>query len=254
MSQHDLVGYLRQVINSLRLAPADGPRRVQLSVEGYMSIRRASLSTDGNCAVIAGLNGCGKSQFLLALAEKYDQHEEHYTNGPLYWDLGVPSATARLANLRSITMSPAPTRVVYYPPDRSVGGEARRADRTGVWKARFWSDNGDGLSRDVDKRIENIHIRLAAMLAAGSLHASAAVVADPSRIQQAQTASNDFRDRFHRLTDRELVLDLDPEAGARVGVKLPDGGVSDFSAMSSGQKEIAGLLLDITLCQPRTLF
>ena len=188
-----------------------------LEVRDFMSIRYARLETDANHAVIAGRNGCGKSQFLAAFAA--------------HWGWGTVPPEAQ------VTAQPYPTSVVYYRGQRDISREWNPNPMPdGGPLPTYWGDPVGMPGREGVSVLD--HDAWQARFCSSYFHWVL-----QSR-DDAEAHWDAYSEAFLRLTGRTLrPRDDGSPAIIAPGHSSPMG----FEEWSSGEQETASLLLDASL-------
>ena len=223
-----------------------------LETKNFLSINWARLETDEKYAIIAGRNGCGKTHFLLSLCCTYGSEPEV----SLYDDLGYDEEESRKTLLAAaVVADPPPKTTIYYPSQRDTMGALRGRENV---LDPLEIATGEGLTSKAYGRIDSTPGRLTLQ----SL-LSQSVKIGPDGILRAGDAGylQDWEyvvDRVYRLVGirfHPLSFQGPPlTAGFKLLVSAADGPLRTFHSLSTGEKEIASLVVDMTLVGPGTLF
>ena len=206
---------------------------MRLHVQNFCSIGLAELQLQRGISLLAGRNGAGKTQFLLAVsAGVAKEHHTLYQNGVAPESVG----TAVIAT---------DSRNVLYRPSLRRNGEGSRNVPYATLALSEWNkSNGAGYRWGIDERFTRLHDRLAKLyVAADPRHAS---TEDSARWR---TVCNSFRAAF----DRELVASGSAE-GLKIGLELAGGGLCAFALLSTGELEFLALICDLLTAGDVDLF
>jgi len=217
------------------------PRETVIEVRDFLSIKHARLKTVANHAVIAGLNGCGKSQFLAAIAGSL--LGQHMASGDRLLTQDTPE----------VDLSWTPQALMYFPPqrmatnlDEPIGPTYATRQPSGA----FGAVHAGMLGSPHDLITPTV----------GGDYALQDLVVSPMAAARVQSSG------LERGVGQQLQQSLDLLTGKRIC--RADGGtlarwlvtsvdeagpVLPFGSLSSGEKHLAVLLADVATCDPCTL-
>ncbi len=199
---------------------------VKIEIENFYSLKRVSLEVNEGISVIAGKNGSGKSQLLAAIVATAPQAAA----GLNQYGLNRPANA-------TIVVDPIPQRPQWRPPVRRIAEATRTQDFTAITDTRGQVTYPTGHVQNLDQRYTHLQSQLCNIFLAGDVSSG-----KPIDAQIWQKLRKSFKDVF----EKELRGEYDRDGrGAKVGLVLPDGEISKFGQLSSGELEYISLLSDI---------
>jgi len=73
---------------------------MKIEIKDFCALKRVEFEINPGISIIAGKNGCGKSQLLMALAHQYGNQT---LKNPVYYDIHTKNVTINEENLTSLT-------------------------------------------------------------------------------------------------------------------------------------------------------
>ena len=201
------------------------PTSIKIVVSDTYSIRRAELQLTKGITVLAGKNGCGKSQLLMAIAKTAGG-----LNFKQYGFSAEPKSTA--------TVEPTPKQVLWRPPIRKIGESSRNSMFANLTSTESYinAETRIGYTRNVDARYSQLHDRLTHIFVASKF---------PSGELDTPSIWERIQQSFKRVFDQTLKGEYKAAKGGRVGVEIESGEISSFATLSSGELEYLGLFCDL---------
>ncbi len=199
---------------------------MKIEIENFYSLKRVSFEIDQGISVIAGRNGAGKSQLIAAIAGTVS----HGSHGQK--EFGLPKhGDAR------IDVDPPVKRPMWRPPVRKIAEDSRGQDLIPLSNTSGQTTYPTGHVRNLNGRYETLHIQMCNVFIAGDLSSA------KPRDKHVWTT---IRESFERVFEKQLAGEFSHAGvGAKVGLMLPDGEISRFGQLSSGELEYVSLLSDI---------
>lgn len=190
-----------------------------------MLFKRVNFELESGVYTVAGKNGSGKSQLLMAIAHQYGNN--------LLTQYGF---NRDIIDEKSVQINPKPRKVLWRPPIRKIGEASRGSLYATMGPTSYMDiDNFSGYTFSVDERFTQLHNRIANIFVAGTIQN-----ANEQNKKLWRTISESFTRVFHKSIDGKF----NPQGG-RIGLKLENNEVSNFSTLSSGEQEFLSLVCDL---------
>ncbi len=206
---------------------------MKIVVKDFYSIKYAELDLQPGISVLAGKNGAGKTQLLVATAWRR-------ANNNTLTQLGYDPSDCTNAVIE------VAGRTLLRPSLRRIGEANRGSKSATVGPTQYLDEpSGRGYMWSLDERFMQLHNRIANMFIAGSI-ANA----------DAKSAKNwtALRDMFKEAFGRTLSGRADARGGAAIVVELPTGQTALFTTLSTGELEFLALACDLLVEEDVELF
>lgn len=199
---------------------------VKIEIENFYSLKRVSLEINEGISVIAGKNGSGKSQLLGAIVA----NAPNGAIGLAQYGLGMPGN-------ETIRVDPIPVKPQWRPPVRRIAEADRNRDLIQITDTSGQVKYPNGHVQNLHPRYTNLHGQLCNIFLAGEISS-----AKPINAQIWGRLKGSFQHVFKKQLGGTYDCD---GRGAKVGLVLPNGEISRFGQLSSGELEYISLLTDI---------
>jgi predicted ATPase len=196
---------------------------VKIVVKNFYAVKHAELELQPGISVLAGKNGAGKTQLLVAIAW-------HGDNLGTLQQFGYDWNDCQGAEVH------VQARTLLRPSLRRIGEATRQSKYATIGATNYLdSESGQGYRWNLDERFTQLHNRVANMFFAGTRQG-----ADAAGKRKWETILVMFKDAFGRT----LRGDAD-SSGASIRVELPTGAIANFSTLSTGELEFIALACDL---------
>lgn len=199
---------------------------MKIDIENFYSLKRVSLEVDEGISVIAGKNGSGKSQLLAAIVGATPQGAK-----------GLAEYGLQLQGGAKIQVDPVPKRPMWRPPVRRIAEDNRNRDLIQITDTSAQVSYPTGHVHKLQQRYTNLHGQLCNIFLAGEISS-----AKPIDAQIWERLKGSFQHVFEKQLGGTYDCD---GRGANVGLVFPNGEISRFGQLSSGELEYISLLTDI---------
>lgn len=197
--------------------------QMTIIVHDFYALKRVNFTINPGINIIAGKNGSGKSQLLMALAHQYGNQTLNQ-NG---YD--------RISE-KTVLIDPKPRKVLWRQPIRNVGAGTKGSKFATLAPPSYATRNDQyGYTWGVDERYNNLHNSLTNMYVAGNLTQSSKIDAE----NWVKITSS-----FQRVFGKEFNGEY-TSSGGRVGIKLDNGELGRFDTLSTGELELLSLFCDV---------
>ena len=197
---------------------------MKIHIENFCALNHIEFYINTGINVIAGRNGCGKSQLLMSLAHQYGNST---LNNEGFDNLAI----------KRVSIIPKPSKVLWRPAIRKIAENARGQKYANLSPLNYSSHNygiGYGYTHNVDERFTRLHDTITNMYVAGNIKNG-----DSDSIKSWAILQSSFSNIFHKDIEGEYT-----SQGGRVGLKL-NRGLSSFNTLSTGELEFLSLLCDL---------
>jgi predicted ATPase len=196
---------------------------MRIEIKNFCALKNVEFTLNPGINVIAGKNGSGKSQLLMALAHQYG-NQTLSRNG--FENIQV----------KTVIIEPRPRKILWRQPIRNVGS-GTRGHKYATLAPPSYAARTDhlGYTWGVDERYNNLHNSLTNMYVAGNLVDSTAT----DRENWLRLTAS-----FQRIFGKEFVGEYTSRAG-RVGIIFENNEICRFDTLSTGELEFLSLFSDI---------
>jgi len=217
---------------------------VKIKVNNFYAVKHAEFEIETGITILAGRNGCGKSQLLFALASYVLSRNESFSTYRYDSEQAFGLDLKKL--IKYVSIEPEPKKVLYRPPVREIGTKKKDEKYATLKPLKEYADieTGKGYLTALDPRYTFLHNRIATIYVAGNMNN-----ASPENIFNWNTIKNSFCNVFNRHIDG--IFD---SRGCRVGILLDTNNLSDFNTLSTGELEFLSLMCDIVTEREVDLF
>lgn len=195
---------------------------MRIEIKNFCALKNVEFTLNPGINVIAGKNGSGKSQLLMALAHQYG-NQTLRKNG--FENIQV----------KTVVIEPRPRKVLWRQPIRNVGS-GTRGNKYATLSPPSYASREDhiGYTWGVDERYNNLHNSLTNMYVAGNLLDSS----PDNRENWIKLTTS-----FLRIFGKEFAGEYTSRAG-RVGIRF-ENEICRFDTLSTGELEFLSLFSDI---------
>jgi AAA15 family ATPase/GTPase len=200
-----------------------------ITVSNFLSIKNAQLDIEKGITVIAGKNGCGKSQFLLGIAQKG-------TENNLLREFGFVRNKYDINE--HIDISPMPPLILFRPAIRNIA-ENNKGNEFAYTRPLVDYINPKerkGYITNTQDKFKNLYSILANYYNAGTN-----VNADP----EIKKRWDILCENFYNVFNKKLIGEINIFNGTKIGLQLEDGSISSINTLSTGELEFLSLLSDL---------
>lgn len=196
---------------------------MRIVIRDFCALKNVEFVLNPGINVIAGKNGSGKSQLLMALAHQFG-------------NMTLSQNGFENIQAKTVDIEPKPRKVLWRQPIRNVGSGTKGSKYATLSPPSYASrEDYLGYTWNVDERYNNLHNSLTNMYVAGNL-------IDSSDVDQ--DCWNKLTSSFQRVFGKVFAGEYTSRAG-RVGIKLENGEISRFDTLSTGELEFLSLFSDI---------
>jgi predicted ATPase len=197
---------------------------IKVRIDKFYALNHVEFDLKQGINVIAGKNGSGKSQLLMAIAHQYGNGTLQNEGFERYFD-------------KSVILDPKPQKVLWRPAIRKIN-EGRKGEKyANLSPFSYLSGHNEinyGYSYGVDERFQRLHDTITNLYIAGNMNNS---TLEDTSVWKSLTSS------FYNVFGKEIGGEYKKEGG-RVGLKLSSG-LSSFHTLSTGELEFLSLLCDL---------
>lgn len=196
---------------------------MNLYIENFCALSKVNIDLQCGINILAGKNGTGKSQLLMAIAHQYGNQTLRKQG---FEDI----------DLKIVEITPKPKKVLWRQPIRNIGSGTKGQKFATLSPPSYYQREDDiGYTWNVDERYNNLHNTLTNMYVAGNLNG-----ASSASIDNWKTLRKSFNNVFNKEIDGEFTSNA-----GRIGLRLSANDLSRFDTLSTGELEYLSLLCDL---------
>lgn len=209
---------------------------MRIQIKDFLSLKKIDFEIRKGINLLVGKNGSGKTQVLVALAQKYTQHFVLQEYG---YDIQRHDWLQHLSS--NVVTEPNADLVFYREAIRKFndGNKSQHYVTISPMKNFLNLDNMNaGYVYNVQSRFQNMYAIIGNIYVGGNLSNS-----KTGDKENWQLVANSFEEVFNK----KLIGDFDSNKGTIIGIKLPDGKYASVNSLSTGELEFLGLICDLIL-------
>ncbi len=214
-----------------------GGYSMKINITDFMALKNVDFEIQEGINVVAGKNGSGKSQLLLAIAHNGSKHENGYyyllEQMKYVIDKSYKNTNGKLKN---ISMNPEPMITNYRQSIRNLASDNKNQEY-GMQKPMSSFDFMSSINySNTLKRYEDLFSLITTLKLAGTVKE-----ADEDNQRNWEIITDGFNTVFNKKLDYKSDIN-----GTKIGVTTSKG-ISNFYQLSTGELEFLSLLADLVL-------
>jgi len=197
---------------------------MNIRIDNFCSLNHIEFTIKQGINILAGKNGSGKSQLLMAIAHQYGNQT-------------LKTQGFENINMKTVNINPKPKKALWRPPIRKIGDGTRGTKYSTLTPPYYLTDRNkhSGYTYGVDERFFNLHNTLTRIYVAGSIEKACV---ESMEIWKAVKHS------FKNVFNKEIEGEFNFNGGGRVGLKI-ETDLSAFDTLSTGELEYLSLMCDL---------
>jgi len=198
---------------------------MKIEIKDFCALKRVEFEINPGISIIAGKNGCGKSQLLMALAHQYGNQT---LKNPVYYDI----------HTKNVTINDKPNKALYRPAVRQYGAPSSTMF-TAINPPNYLQRNDPnwGYTSQIEGRFTSLHNDLTRLYVSHGM----------SQNEQNRDMSGWKRihESFYKVFNKRIDGIFDETQGGRVGLVLDNERITPFHSLSTGELEFLSLVKDL---------
>lgn len=207
---------------------------MKIEIHDFCALKNVEFEINKGISIVAGKNGCGKSQLLMALAHQYGNQT---FDGNTYRDITI----------KNVSIIPKPIKALYRPAVRQYGTPSDNIF-TSIAPPSYLRRHNEyyGYTIQLDSRFNSLHNDLSRLFVALYMPENPPVRNDKSWIK--------IQAAFSKVFNKTIDGVFDDLQGTRIGLVLEDGSITPFHSLSTGELEFLSLIKDLVTEREVDLF